>query len=58
MNKTLLIGRLTATPELTQTPTGKNVTHVTVARFTKNNSKRLVYCYFRCAEGRTNSTVA
>ncbi|WP_373712268.1 MULTISPECIES: single-stranded DNA-binding protein [Streptococcus] len=43
MNKTLLIGRLTATPELTQTPTGKNVSHVTVAvnrRFKNENGER------------------
>lgn len=31
MNKTLLIGRLVATPEVVQTPTGKSVTRVTVA---------------------------
>ncbi|MDO5078997.1 single-stranded DNA-binding protein [Streptococcus minor] len=43
MNKTLLIGRLTATPELTQTPNGKSVTHVTVAvnrRFKNENGER------------------
>lgn len=31
MNKTLLIGRLVAAPEVTQTATGKAVTRVTVA---------------------------
>ncbi|MFX3803914.1 single-stranded DNA-binding protein, partial [Streptococcus suis] len=30
-NKTILICRLTAQPELTQTTTGKNLTRVTVA---------------------------
>lgn len=43
MNKTLLIGRLTATPELTQTPNGKSVCHVTVAvnrRFKNENGER------------------
>lgn len=43
MNKTLLIGRLTATPELTQTPNGKSVTHITVAvnrRFKNENGER------------------
>lgn len=43
MNKTLLIGRLTAKPELTQTPNGKSVCHVTVAvnrRFKNENGER------------------
>lgn len=43
MNKTLLIGRLTATPELTQTPTGKSVTHVGIAvnrRFKNEHGER------------------
>ncbi|NQH05616.1 single-stranded DNA-binding protein [Streptococcus suis] len=42
-NKTILIGRLTAQPELTQTPTGKNLTRVTVAvnrRFKTENGER------------------
>lgn len=43
MNKTLLIGRLTANPELTQTVNGKSVVHVTVAinrRYRKENGER------------------
>lgn len=43
MNKTLLIGRLTADPEVTQTTGGKAVVRVTVAvnrRFKKENGER------------------
>lgn len=43
MNKTLLIGRLTAAPELAQTANGKSVVHVTVAvnrRYKKENGER------------------
>ncbi|MGT2911432.1 single-stranded DNA-binding protein [Streptococcus cameli] len=43
MNKTLLIGRLVATPEVTQTATGKAVSRVTVAvnrKFKNSNGER------------------
>lgn len=42
-NKVILIGRLTATPEVTQTPNGKNVTRVSLAvnrRFKSENGER------------------
>lgn len=42
-NKVILIGRLTATPEVTQTPTQKNVARVTLAvnrRFKTENGER------------------
>lgn len=42
-NKVILIGRLTAQPELTQTPSGKNLSRVTVAvnrRFKSGNGER------------------
>ncbi|MFX4012655.1 single-stranded DNA-binding protein, partial [Streptococcus suis] len=42
-NQLILIGRLTAQPELTQTPHGKNLTRVTVAvnrRFKTENCER------------------
>ncbi len=42
-NKVIAIGRLTAQPELTQTPNGKNLTRVTVAvnrRFKTENGER------------------
>lgn len=42
-NKVILIGRLTATPEVTQTPTQKNVARITLAvnrRFKTENGER------------------
>lgn len=42
-NKIIAIGRLTAQPELTQTPNGKNLTRVTIAvnrRFKTENGER------------------
>ncbi|MGT2712773.1 single-stranded DNA-binding protein [Streptococcus oriscaviae] len=42
-NKVIAIGRLTATPELTQTKSGKNLSRVTVAvnrRFKSENGER------------------
>ena len=51
-NKIIAIGRLTAQPELTQTPNGKNLTRVTIAvnrRFKTENGEReadFSQCYF------------